>query len=27
MRWLAPVAYAWIARHRYQISCLLGRAH
>jgi predicted DCC family thiol-disulfide oxidoreductase YuxK len=27
MRWLAPVVYAWIARHRYQISCLLGRAH
>ena len=27
MRWLAPAVYAWIARHRYQISCLLGRAH
>jgi predicted DCC family thiol-disulfide oxidoreductase YuxK len=27
MRRLAPVVYAWIARHRYQISCLLGRAH
>ncbi len=25
-RWLAPPVYAWVARHRYQISCLLGRA-
>jgi predicted DCC family thiol-disulfide oxidoreductase YuxK len=23
---LAPPVYAWVARHRYQISCLLGRA-
>jgi predicted DCC family thiol-disulfide oxidoreductase YuxK len=23
--WLAPPAYAWVARHRYRISCLLGR--
>ena len=22
---LAPHAYAWVARHRYQISCMLGR--
>jgi predicted DCC family thiol-disulfide oxidoreductase YuxK len=25
-RALAPPAYAWVARHRYQLSCLLGRA-
>jgi predicted DCC family thiol-disulfide oxidoreductase YuxK len=25
-RWLAAPTYAWVARHRYQISCLLGRA-
>src|SRR5215468_7406981 len=24
-RRLGPPAYAWVARHRYQISCLLGR--
>jgi predicted DCC family thiol-disulfide oxidoreductase YuxK len=24
---VAPRAYAWIARHRYQISTLLGRRH
>lgn len=24
MEWLAPRLYAWVARHRYQISCLLG---
>jgi predicted DCC family thiol-disulfide oxidoreductase YuxK len=23
---LAPRLYAWVARHRYQISCMLGRA-
>jgi len=23
---LAPPTYAWVARHRYRISCLLGRA-
>ena len=23
---LAPTVYAWVARHRYQISCMLGRA-
>jgi predicted DCC family thiol-disulfide oxidoreductase YuxK len=22
---LAPRVYAWVARHRYQISCMLGR--
>ena len=22
---LAPSIYAWVARHRYQISCMLGR--
>jgi predicted DCC family thiol-disulfide oxidoreductase YuxK len=22
---LAPLLYAWVARHRYQISCMLGR--
>ena len=21
--WLAPAVYAWVARHRYQISCLV----
>jgi predicted DCC family thiol-disulfide oxidoreductase YuxK len=26
VRRLAPLVYTWIARHRYQISCLLGRA-
>jgi len=25
IRYLAPPIYAWVARHRYQISCLLGR--
>ena len=24
MEWLAPRLYGWVARHRYQISCLLG---
>ena len=23
VRWLAPVVYGWVARHRYQVSCLL----
>jgi predicted DCC family thiol-disulfide oxidoreductase YuxK len=22
---LGPVLYRWVARHRYQISCMLGR--
>jgi predicted DCC family thiol-disulfide oxidoreductase YuxK len=22
---LAPRLYAWVARHRYQISCMIGR--
>jgi len=26
-RRLAPPVYAWIARHRFQISCLLGTPH
>lgn len=26
MELLAPRLYAWVARHRYQISCMLGRA-
>jgi predicted DCC family thiol-disulfide oxidoreductase YuxK len=26
-RWLAAPAYAWVARHRYQISCLIGAKH
>src|SRR6266852_4002208 len=25
MELLAPRLYAWVARHRYQISCMLGR--
>ena len=24
---LAPRLYAWVARHRYQISCMVGRPH
>jgi predicted DCC family thiol-disulfide oxidoreductase YuxK len=24
---LAPRLYAWVARHRYQISCMIGRPH
>jgi predicted DCC family thiol-disulfide oxidoreductase YuxK len=24
---LAPRLYAWVARHRYQISCIVGRRH
>lgn len=27
MSLVAPSAYAWIARHRYQISSLMGRRH
>jgi predicted DCC family thiol-disulfide oxidoreductase YuxK len=22
---LGPLLYGWVARHRYQISCMLGR--
>lgn len=27
MEILAPRLYAWVARHRYQISCMIGRPH
>jgi predicted DCC family thiol-disulfide oxidoreductase YuxK len=27
VRRLSPLVYAWVAGHRYQISCLLGRSH
>jgi predicted DCC family thiol-disulfide oxidoreductase YuxK len=26
VRGLAPIVYGWVARHRYQVSCLIGRA-